>query len=57
MANTDSLSGDLGPKQIEEIIKSAVLSSTVEADGLNKITVSTTAPTSPTVGDLWVDTS
>lgn len=25
--------------------------------GLTKLTVSTTAPTSPSTGDLWVDTS
>lgn len=28
-----------------------------EASGFAKITVSTTAPTSPAVGDLWIDTN
>jgi len=29
----------------------------VKGEGVKKITVSTTAPTNPNVGDLWVDIS
>ena len=29
----------------------------LQFSGLNKITVGTTQPTSPSVGDIWVDTN
>ena len=29
----------------------------VDGDGNSKITVSTTAPSSPSEGDIWIDTS
>ena len=34
-----------------------ILATGIEGDGINKITVGTTEPTNPSVGDLWIDTN
>jgi len=43
--------------RIELGVVSASLSGKITGDGVAKITVGTTTPTSPSVGDLWVDTN
>jgi hypothetical protein len=33
------------------------LNSKINGDGINKITVSLTAPVNPSVGDIWIETN